>query len=229
MHAVIDDDSRNRLRFELAHSNLQSISSAQRFYLSALLVYLCLVWGWFFVGGGEAVTIQLLGVGLKTSGVWKITPLVTTLLTLALIGSINAAGPAWAQLRMAFRDCGLIAPRCEPIFYDLDTHKNIFDYFAFLRVKPEGSITGAADIDGLEQRRRRFALRHFLYPTLFIASIYTTYKSMTEPFGVDNISHPPMFLIYGWTCFGIQCLYALRPIYRAICRFLGVRTAFVYE
>lgn len=183
----MNEDDRKRLRFELAHANLLSISKAQHFYLSALLVYLCLVWAWFFVGGGEAVTVQILGVGLRTDGVWKMTPFVTTLLSLALIGSINAAGPAWIALRAAFEDCGLTAPRCEPIFYDLDTHKNIFDYFAFLRIWPEGSLGNVEDMD----RRRPFGLRHFLYPALFVAGIYTTYRAVREPFGGGDSSRHP--------------------------------------
>jgi hypothetical protein len=222
---VAGEDDLKRLRFDLAHANLLSISSAQRFYLSTLLVFLSLVWGWVFVGEGEAVTIQLLGVGLKTGGVWKITPLVSTLLSLALIGSINAAGPAWIELKAAFDECGLTAPRSNPIFYDLDTHKNIFDYFAFLRVRPEGGLRDIEDLD----RRRSFGFRHFLYPTLFLASIYTTFRAVHEPFAAgDRSSHTP-FLIYGWICIGLQCLYAFRPVYRAVCRFFGIRTSFVYD
>ena len=219
------EDDKDRIRFELAHANLLSITNAQRFYLSTLLVFLCLVWGWVFVGEGEAVTIQLLGVGLKTGGVWKITPLVTTLLSLALIGSINAAGPAWMELKRAFAKCGITAPRSDPIFYDLDTHKNIFDYLAFLRIRPERNLGDIKDLD----RRRRFGFRHFLYPSLFLASIYTAYRAVQEPFAAGNKSSHAGFVIYGWLCVGLQCLYALRPVYRAVCRFLGIRTNFVYD
>lgn len=221
-----------RLRFDLALSNLQSISAAQRFYLSALLVYLCLVWGWFFAGGGQAgqpVTVQLLGISLQTAGVWKITPLVTTFLSLALIGSITAAGPAWAELRNAFGDLGLQAPQCDPVFYNLDTHKNIFDYFSFLRLRPEGSSADAGDIDSLEQRKKRFNLRHFLYPALFLVSIYTTYRAVREPSAFAGIIHHRLFWLYRWGLLGMQIAYCVRPIYRAFCRFAGVRTKFVYD
>ena len=200
--AVNEGDSK-RLRFELAHANLLSISKAQHFYLSSLLVYLCLAWGWFFVGGREAVTIQILGVGLKTDGVWKITPLVLTLLSLALIGSINAASPAWIELRTAFNEAGLIPPRCEPIFYDLDTHKNIFDYFAFLRISPEASLGQKDEMD----RRRRFGFRHFLYPALLGGSIYTTYSAIEQSVAVGDPAHYLWFLAYGYVCLALQGLY----------------------
>ncbi|HXN53898.1 MAG TPA: hypothetical protein VN943_18350 [Candidatus Acidoferrum sp.] len=175
------------------------------------------------------VTVQLLGISLQTAGVWKITPLVTTLLSLALIGSLNAAGPAWAELRQAFRDLGLQAPRCDPIFYNLDTHKNIFDYFSFLRLPPEGSSTDAGDIDSLEQKTKRFNLRHFLYPSLFIVSIYTTYRAVREPLAFVGVTHHKLSWLYRWSFFGVQAAYCVRPIYRALCRFSGVRTRFVYD
>src|SRR6202158_5962808 len=135
------------------------------------------------------VTVQLLGISLQTAGVWKITPLVTTLLSLALIGSLNAAGPAWAELRQAFRDLGLQAPRCDPIFYNLDTHKNIFDYFSFLRLPPEGSRQYAGDLDDLDEKTKRFNLRHFFYSSLFIVSIYTTYRAVRAPLAL--VGGPP--------------------------------------
>src|SRR6267142_4899939 len=216
-------DDRSKIRFDLALSNLRSISAAQRFYLSALLVYICFVWGWFFVAAGQAVNFQLLGISLQTAGVWKITPLVATLLTLALIGSINAAGPAWTELRSAYRELGLQAPSCDPIFYNLDTHKNLFDYFAFLQFWPEGSIVETGNIDGLEQKRRRFMLRHFLYPFLFAASLITTYKAVREPAAFIGVTHHVTFWVYRWTCLLVQAAYCVRPVYRAACRFLGVR------
>lgn len=218
-----------KLRFDLALSNLQTISNAQRFYLSALLVYLCLVWGWAFVGGGEAVTLQLLGIGMKTSGVWKITPLIATLLTLALVGSLNAAGPAWTELREAYRATGLEAPSCNPVFFNVDTHKNIFDYFAFLSLRPEASIAEELRGEASNQPRPRFRFRHFLYSGLFIASIYTTYQAIRAPYGPGEIIHYVRFHIYGWACLGFQVAYSVRPIYRAICRFFGWRTEFVYN
>jgi len=214
-------DESNRVAFDLAHANLQSITRAQRFYLSSLLVYLCLVWGWFFVGSGETVTIQMLGATIKTSGFWKITPLVTTLLTLGLIGSINAAGPAWRRLRETLWYLGIASSEPRVVFHQLDTHKNIFDYFTYLRLHPEKPAQG--------MRSARFDFRHFLYPSLYAASIYTTYRATREAFTFGDRWLHSGFQIYALVCLGFQIAYSVRPFWRAFCRFLGLRTDKVYE
>jgi hypothetical protein len=214
-------DTGAKLAFDLAYSNLQSISRAQRLYLTALLLYLCLVWGWFFVGNREAVSLQLLGVMLRTEGFWTITPLVTTLLTLALIGSINAAGPVWKRLREAFSKVGIPAPECSVVFYQLDTDKNIFDYFTFLKLHPEKLPR--------EERRARFDLWHFLYPSLFAASIYTNYRAWMEAYGIGEAWHHLGFQTYALVCLFLQTAYAVRPFYRATCRFLGIRIHLVND
>ncbi len=215
------DDSSSWKLFELAYENLQSISKAQRFYLSLLLVYLCAVWGWYFVGGGEAVTIQVVGITLKTGGLWIITPAVTTLLALALIGAVNAAGPAWKRLQKAAAQTSLPELRRGLVFYQLDTHKNIFDYFTFLRIHPEEVPR--------EEPRPRFDVRHFLYPLLFAASIWTTWTAITKVYDLGELFHHQRFLVYGASCLLFQGAYSIRPWYRAICRFLGVRLQFVRD
>jgi hypothetical protein len=212
--------------FDLAYQNLQSISRAQRFYLSALLVYLCAVWGWYFVGGGDSVTIQVLGITLKAGGLWVITPAVTTLLTLALIGSVNAAGPSWQRLRESIaHEPTLSHLRSGLVFYEVDTNKNIFDYFSFLRIHPEQPPN--------QDPRRRFETRHFLYPLLYAASIWTTWTAISKTYVLADSSrellHPNIFLAIGLACILFQGIFAVRPWYRAACRFVGVRTNHVYE
>src|SRR5437667_7508243 len=111
--------------FDLANQNLQSIGKAQRFYLSSLLVYLCVVWGWYFVAAKEALSIQIFGITLKTGGLWVMTPGVTTALSLALIGAVNAAGPAWERLHQQAEHLGVGWLNCAVTFGQLDTHKNL--------------------------------------------------------------------------------------------------------
>src|SRR5712671_4256268 len=95
---MISDDEKAKLRFELANANFQSVSRAQGLYLTALLVFLCLVWAMFL---GEANTLPLEGVEFKMDAVWKITPFVTMVLTLAVVGTLNAALSAYADLKDA--------------------------------------------------------------------------------------------------------------------------------
>jgi len=44
---LLPDEANSLKLFDLAYENFQSISRAQRFYLSFLLVYLSVVWGWY--------------------------------------------------------------------------------------------------------------------------------------------------------------------------------------
>ncbi|MCI0628666.1 MAG: hypothetical protein L0387_44630, partial [Acidobacteria bacterium] len=85
--------------FELHRANLQSVSRAQKIYLTTLLTYLALIWGWYLFGGRNDITIQMLGITVKSNAFWAVTPAVVTLFALALIGSINAAEPIWRKLR----------------------------------------------------------------------------------------------------------------------------------
>ncbi|MFY9559882.1 MAG: hypothetical protein WAQ52_06590 [Terriglobales bacterium] len=207
--------------FDLAHQNLQSISKAQHFYLSTLLAYLSVVWGWYFVAAKEALSIQIFGITLKTGGLWVVTPGVTTALSLALIGAVNAAGPAWGRLREQAGHIGVGWLTCAVTFYQLDTHKNLFDYLTYLRLHPEKPPS--------EEPRRRFYVWHFLYPSLYAWSIYTSFRAVIEVWGFRGLFHHRAALLYGTTCLALQTVYSVRPWWRAICRFLGVRTHAVYD
>jgi len=79
---MLADSDKTRLKFELANENMQSISRAQGLYVTALLAYTCLVWTVFFVGTSD-VSIHLGWIDLKVSGIWRITPFVLLVLSLA--------------------------------------------------------------------------------------------------------------------------------------------------
>ncbi len=202
--------------FDLHRANSQSISRAQKVHLTILLAYLCLVWGWHFTADDTDVTIQMLGITLQESGFWTITPFVVTLFSLALIGSINAAGPAKEKLELALKRLGQeLSPGKEFVPYDLDTHKNIFDYFTFLRLHPERKH--------FEGRLGRLELRHFLYPGLLLWGICTTYYTMELPFLFEKKSEIVAFQLYASACLFLQGAFSVRPLWKAICRFLGTR------
>lgn len=196
--------------FDLAHENLKSIGKAQHFYLSTLFVYLCVVWGWHFASSESAVPVQVFGITLKTNGLWVITPGVTTALCLGLIGAVNAAGPAWRRLREHSAQLNLNLSR-GVTFYELDTYKNLFDYLAYLRLNPKGSL--------IEQSGQKFYLWHFLYPSLYVASIYTSYRAAIEVWGLCGLTGHPLALLYVGVCVSLQVAYSIRPWWRAFERF----------
>jgi hypothetical protein len=202
--------------FDLHHANSQSISKAQKVHLTILLAYLCLVWGWHFTADDTDVTIQMLGITLQESGFWTITPFVVMLFSLTLIGTINAAGPAKEKLERAMKKLDQeLGVEKEFVYYDLDTHKNIFDYFTFLRVHPERKH--------FEGRLGRLELRHFLYPGLLLWGICTTYYTMELPFLFEKKSEVVAFQLYASACLFLQGAFSVRLMWKAICRFLGVR------
>lgn len=195
--------------FDLAHDNFKSISKAQYFYLSTLLIYLAIVWGWHFTAVSGVVPVQILGIALSTNGLWAITPAVTTALSLGLIGSVNAAGPELKRLKeisqhLDFQVLSGVA------LYNLDTYKNLFDYFTYLRVNPISHP--------IAEQGRRFSGWHFLYPSLYAVSIYTSGRAIGEAWG-GNLFKSPLALSYAFICVGSQILYSVRPWWRAFGRF----------
>jgi len=204
----MDDSTLNLRVFDLHYANLQSIGKAQKVHLTTLIVYLGGVWGWYIVGEGTSVTIQMLGLTVKAKGFWAITPLIVTFFSLALIGSVNAAGPVRKKLDTALKKVGM-EEAFE--FYDLDMHKNVLDYFTYLRLRPEKSLS--------ESGHQRFQIKHFFYITPLLLGIYTTWFAMRRP----ELSGMLWFWLYARTCLILQIAYCFRPFWRALCRFLGIR------
>lgn len=219
---MASDDDKVKLRFDLANANLQSISRAQGLYLTTLLIYICFVWAMYLTKSGEAITLHLAWLELKMDGVWKITPFITMVLTLAVIGTINATVSAYAEVQ----DVGttLLGSRFEALF-QVDTHKNVIDYLALLQILPWGKTRKPADSQGHPSIWIR--LHHLIFPGLLILSLFTSYWAVHQAsFG----SKPRVFLAVGWTCFGMQALYSIRPIWRWIRRLFGAkRTDDVYN
>jgi hypothetical protein len=218
---MISDDEKAKLRFELANANLQSIGRAQGLYVTALLTYICLVWGLFFVGSNE-VSVHLGWVDLKVDGVWRITPFVLLVLTLAYIGTVTAATPAFAHLREAEKE--LFGSR-DQSFFGFDTHKNIVDYIALLQIWPRGKTRKPTDDGGTETFSRR--LHHLILPALLFWSAITSYWAVHE---LSKLGSDRAASIFGWSCFGLQVAYSLRPLRRFLWRFFGAkRTSDAYN
>lgn len=148
--------------FELRHQNLLSISKAQKVHLTTLLIEMTLLWVWY-LSGAKDVTAQ--GVPLSPEGVWLAVPGVLTFFSLALIGSINAALPAHRLLQEAAKTTIQRELPCQFAFYDLDTDKNVLDYFTFLKLS-------SCD-DNFDQSQPHDP-RNFFYPIVLLGALFTT-------------------------------------------------------
>jgi hypothetical protein len=198
-----ENDDNKRL-FELQLANFQSIGKTQKNLLIVLMSYLGLVWVYASSPGGE-VSIQILGVSLRAAGFWPVTPVVLTVLSLGLVGAMNALAPVWAGLRRTSETLKL------PVgFYDFDTQKNLLDFFTFLTLHPEKRLE-------TRDPNRQFGLGHFLYPSVLAGTLYTTYYSLRR------LPETCFYEPYVVTCILVQAAFSARIYWRAVCRFLRIR------
>src|SRR5215831_4618127 len=118
--------------FDIQKENINAIGKAQGRYIALLVGFVTLLWGWQFMKP-EGLSIQVLGVSLQPSGLWAVAPGFLTIVSLALIGTMNAMGPAWQRLSSTTEELGV-----KYFWSDLDINKNIVDYLVYLRIWPEG-------------------------------------------------------------------------------------------
>jgi len=217
------DDDKAKLRFDLANANLQGISRAQGLYVTTLLLYICLVWSLVLVGPGGQAVIHIGLLDLNADGVWKITPFVILVLTLAYIGTVTAATPAVKALRAAEKE---LFGAQHHSFFALDTHKNVVDYFAILQLLPWGKTGTPTDDGGPKPWSHR--LHHLILPSIFIGSAVTSYAAVQRLSALESADRAA--LIFGWSCFVAQVAYSVRPTWRFLWRVSGVdRTHDVYN
>lgn len=209
---MISDDDKAKLRFELANANLQSVSRAQAIYLTGLLVYMCFVWATDLTQSGEALTLHLAWLELKMDAIWKITPFITMVLTLAVAGTLNATVLAYADVNDAGE--ALFGSKFKSLF-EVDTHKNVIDYLALLQILPWGK-TGKLNEAKRQPPLQR--LRHLIFPVLFFLSLFTSFWAVRQAFYGPK---PRTFMVIGGICFGLQTLFSIRPMWRWLGRSFG--------
>jgi hypothetical protein len=199
-----DRDESEKLLFDLQLANFLAIGKTQKNLLIVLMSYLGLIWVYAARSSGE-INIQLLGVSLRAGGFWPVAPAALTVLCLAFVGAMNAAAPAWRALEKTSKALNLHLE-----FYDFDIQKSLLDYLTFLTLRPELH---------LEKRNpeRRFSFSHFLYPSILVGTLYTTYYSMRE------LPRRPVWVLYVSACIVVQVAFSLRIYWLAICRFLRIR------
>jgi hypothetical protein len=194
------DQARWRL-FELRYRNLQAISKAQKVHLTTLLIEMTLLWTWY-LSGSKNISVQ--GVALTSGGVWLAAPAVLSFFCLAFIGSINAALPAKKKLF----EVGIFESQlgCQFSFYDLDTDKNVLDYFTFLKL---------SSTDNVFEQTRKYDVGNFLYPSVLLCCLLTT------AFALWHLPRIAATVLYSIACTTLQLLFARRTFSRAARRFLG--------
>jgi hypothetical protein len=204
------EDDRIKLRFQLANENLQSISRAQGLYLTTLLVYICVVWAMYY---GATDKVGVAGIDIKIEAVWKVTPFIVMILTLAVIGTLNATMSAYAELKDAGR--ALFGESFEGLFC-VDTNKNLIDYIALLQVVPWTKTR--LPTDSHSDQSLWIRLHHLIFPGLFALVSFTSYFSI----GRASLNDSPRFIVvFGWCCFGCQALFLIRPMWRWFDRLFG--------
>ncbi|MGA2429655.1 MAG: hypothetical protein ABSH13_14245 [Candidatus Acidiferrum sp.] len=209
---MLNDDDRAKLRFELANANLQSVSRAQGIYLTALLVYICLVWAMYVMG---TATVHMESLELKMDAVWQISPFVIMVLTLAVVGTLNATASAYRELREA--GSAIFGPDFGSLFA-IDTYKNVIDYLALLQILPWGRTRNPTDSHGDQPLLLR--LHHLILPGLFAISFATSYWSVRQASFRPQLR---FFLVFGWVCLFIQLIFSARPFYRWGVRLFGAK------
>jgi hypothetical protein len=193
-------------RFDICRQSLAAAGKSQARFVSGLLGFLALLWGWHYMKPTH-LTIQVLGATLEADGLWAIAPGVLTCLVLALVGSMNIMGPIWKRLRIC-------ADELSEVFFwtDLDPNKTLIDFFTYLKIWPEGAVE-SHEVPR-EVSIHRFAV--FSYPAVI------TFATVTSGLA-DYPGAPWPYRVYVYGCVSLQTLFSLRVWYRAFCRFWGIR------
>ncbi len=191
--------------FEILKASLQGVGKGQARLVAALLLFQGFLWTVQFTRSQD--TVELLGMKMPASGLWMIAPAVLTALVLGLIGSMNVMGPVWRRLS----NCAAKLGR-DYFWTDLDTNKNIIDYWVYLRLWPEG----AAEPTVPPTEKKKYNSWVFSYPALILGSTITT--------ALAHYPGAPIgYRAYVWLMVAIQAVFSARIWYRAICRFFVVR------
>ncbi len=132
-------DEKEKL-IDFTYARLQAARRAQKHYLALLLTLLGFVWV-FYWGKPAASPANFLGMPLSDTSLLGVTPGLSTILLLGLIGSLRAAQPALQLLREAWKYAGGAA---EPELEEIDNQQNWVDYLRFIWKTPFSDFLHAA-------------------------------------------------------------------------------------
>lgn len=194
-------------KFDFLRQSLVSAGKSQSRFVAGLLSYLAVLWGLNYTKL-RGVKLTILGVEVDSDALWMISPAVLTVLVLALIGSMNIMGPIWKRLRNCCAELGI-----DVFWTDVDSNKNLIDYFNHLKLSPEGPVE-PVDIPSSDANKHRIGV--FSYQVVITFATVTTILA-------DYQGASCLYRIYVYGCALVQVLFSFRTWYRAVCRFLGVR------
>ena len=194
-------------KFEFLSQSLRAVAKSQARFVAALLSYLAVLWG-LHLTRLKGVKFTLLGVDIDSAVLWSLSPAVLTVLVLALIGSLNIMGPIWRRIR----DC-CAELKIDVFWTDVDSSKNLIDYFNHLMIWPEGPVE---PVRTPLPTPNKYRVGVYSYQAVIAFATVTTALS-------DDRCASWQYRAYVWSCVAIQLLFSFRTYYRAVCRFFGVR------
>lgn len=150
---------------------LQAVRRAQKHYLLLLMVLLGFVWISYW-GAPANYSASFFGVPFSYRSLLGITPGLSTILLMGLIGSLRAVRPAAQLLTEAWKNAGAEA---ELKLEVIDNHQNWIDYLKFIWARPFDHLVQAAVL--LAAMASTFAIGLMLGPKFkgYTAVLFTAY------------------------------------------------------
>ena len=113
---------------DFCYSGLQAVRRAQKYYLAFLLALLAFVWVSYW-GKPKAGSVSFFGMPLSDNTLLGVTPGISTILLLGLMGCLRAVEPALQRFRHAWMNAG---GTTELNLEVIDNHRNWVDYSTFI-------------------------------------------------------------------------------------------------
>ncbi len=110
------------------YGSLQAVRRAEKYYLAFLLALLAFVWVSYW-GKPKAGSASFFGMPLSDKSLLGVTPGISTILLLGLMGCMRALEPALQRFKDAWKNAGATA---ELDLEVIDNHRNWVDYSTFL-------------------------------------------------------------------------------------------------
>ncbi|MFQ5663774.1 MAG: hypothetical protein ACE5HL_08080 [Terriglobia bacterium] len=164
-------DEKEKL-IDFYYSRLQAVRRAQKHYLALLLALLGIVWIPYW-GGPAAFSASFLGVPITHKSWLGMTPGLSTILLLGLVGSLRALQPALQRFKEAWTKAGTTAKLDLEV---IDQHQNWMDYLKNIWAGPFNHLLQGALL--LAVMASTFAVGLILGPKMKgeAAFLFTTYS-----------------------------------------------------
>jgi hypothetical protein len=122
------------------YDSLQAVRRAQKYYLAFLLTLLAFVWVSYW-GKPKAGSASFFGMPLSDKSLLGVTPGISTILLLGLMGCMRAVELALQRFKDAWKDAGATV---ELALEEIDNHRTWVDYLTFIWSSRSGSFIHGA-------------------------------------------------------------------------------------